>query len=361
MKLRIGSVGCAHGELNRIFERVKKVDPPLDILFCCGDFQCCRNEDDLNSMAVPPKYRRYGDFVDYFNGIKSAPCLTVFIGGNHEASNYLLPMALGGWVAPRIFYLGRSGVVRIGVGNKTVYRVGGLSGIYKAYDYYRGIYESPPLDEYAKKTAIHTRAFDLDLLRLIKGPLNVVLTHDWPVGITDYGDKNGLLQKKPHFRQDILEDKLGNPHTFDLLIQHQPDFWLSGHLHVKFDALVKRTKFVALDKVGKNRQYFSAAEVQVPDAEGELTVLLDPEWLAILRQNLPYYPTINTNSCKWASGHIHSPNSDDVSDIENRIEAIGSEWPYPQDWNTACEEQRNLLFALLSNDAPEEIDVIFDE
>ena len=38
---------------------------------------------------MPEKYRRLGDFASYYNGNKRAPALTIFIGGNHEASNYL--------------------------------------------------------------------------------------------------------------------------------------------------------------------------------------------------------------------------------------------------------------------------------
>lgn len=33
--------------------------------------------------------------------------LTVFIGGNHEASNHLQELPYGGWVAPNIYYLGK--------------------------------------------------------------------------------------------------------------------------------------------------------------------------------------------------------------------------------------------------------------
>jgi len=32
--------------------------------------------------------------------------LTIFIGGNHEASNYLQELPYGGWVAHNIYYLG---------------------------------------------------------------------------------------------------------------------------------------------------------------------------------------------------------------------------------------------------------------
>jgi len=38
---------------------------------------------------MPEKYRRLADFESYYNGTKRAPVLTIFIGGNHEASNYL--------------------------------------------------------------------------------------------------------------------------------------------------------------------------------------------------------------------------------------------------------------------------------
>ena len=40
-------------------------------------------------MAVPPKYREMATFYKYYTGEKVAPVLTLFIGGNHEASNHL--------------------------------------------------------------------------------------------------------------------------------------------------------------------------------------------------------------------------------------------------------------------------------
>lgn len=53
-------------------------------------------------------------FFRYYSGVKQAPILTIFIGGNHEASNYLQELPYGGWVAPNIYYLGRAGVVKFG-------------------------------------------------------------------------------------------------------------------------------------------------------------------------------------------------------------------------------------------------------
>ncbi len=40
-------------------------------------------------MACPVKYRHMGDFNDYYTGASVAPVPTIFIGGNHEASNLL--------------------------------------------------------------------------------------------------------------------------------------------------------------------------------------------------------------------------------------------------------------------------------
>lgn len=46
-----------------------------------------------------------------------------------------------------------------------------------------------------------------------------MMTHDWPVGITNpqYGDLNWLLRVKPFFREDIEKNALGNPHTMEVL------------------------------------------------------------------------------------------------------------------------------------------------
>ena len=91
--MKIAIEGCCHGELDAIYaaiahlEVVEKVK--IDLLICCGDFQAVRNLDDLECMSVPDKYKELGTFYKYYSGEKTAPIPTLFIGGNHEASNYL--------------------------------------------------------------------------------------------------------------------------------------------------------------------------------------------------------------------------------------------------------------------------------
>ena len=159
-KMRIAVEGCTHGELEKTYQTIKQIEErdgqKVDLLLCCGDFQSTRNLSDLACMAVPDKYKSMCSFYKYYSGEAIAPVLTIFIGGNHEASNYLQELAYGGWVAPNIFYLGYAGVIEVnGV------RIGGLSGIYKGYNYLHGHHEKPPYDDNTSRSAYHIRNVDV--------------------------------------------------------------------------------------------------------------------------------------------------------------------------------------------------------
>ena len=117
----------------KLKEYENKSGRKVDLLLCCGDFQSHRNPADFHSSSIPPKYRRLGTFPKYYAGEKKAPILTLFIGGNHEASQPLRELYYGGWAAPNIYYMGAASVVRYGG-----IRIGGISGIYKSHDYQMG-------------------------------------------------------------------------------------------------------------------------------------------------------------------------------------------------------------------------------
>lgn len=125
--MKVAVVGCAHGEVEKIYETLEAIEKEkeckVDLLLCCGDFQAVRDKHDLESMVRSKDYHDIGTFFKYYNGSKTAPVLTIFIGGNHEASNYMQELPFGGWVAPNIYYLGNAGCV-----NYNGVRIAGSSG-----------------------------------------------------------------------------------------------------------------------------------------------------------------------------------------------------------------------------------------
>ncbi|KAM0822363.1 hypothetical protein ACQ4PT_071541 [Festuca glaucescens] len=91
--MKIAVEGCMHGELDKVYDTMRRLEEAegikIDLLICCGDFQAVRNESDLHCVNVKPKYRTMNSFWKYYSGQAVAPYPTIFIGGNHEASNYL--------------------------------------------------------------------------------------------------------------------------------------------------------------------------------------------------------------------------------------------------------------------------------
>lgn len=340
--VRVAVVGCAHGMLDDIFATVNFINEmdasnPIELLLCCGDFECMRNTKDLENLACPPKYREMHSFHQFYKGEKAAPVLTIFIGGNHEASNYLSELHYGGWVAPNIFYLGAAGVV-----NVAGLRIGGLSGIYKQQDYTSGRFEKAPFDNSTMRSVYHVRELEVFQLSHLQmqdtKKVDVFLSHDWPRGIEQYGDVRTLIRRKPFFQQEIQANALGSPAGEFLLFQLKPQHWFAAHLHVKFAALVRHTaaasapptesvqstgddanessepdsststegkaapeevtKFLALDKCLPRREFLQVLDIPTTAAttgdqgsvaeNAETTkappkIMFDLEWLAVLR------------------------------------------------------------------------------
>nr|CCA24229.1 lariat debranching enzyme B putative [Albugo laibachii Nc14] len=368
--VRVAIVGCAHGKLDEIYDTVRhmnEMDPvhPIRLLLCCGDFQSMRNNADLETMACPPKYRALNSFHEYYAGKKTAPVLTAFIGGNHEASNYLMDLRYGGWVAPRIFFLGFAGVIRIGG-----LRIAGLSGIFKPHAYHSGHFETMPLDQKTMRSVYHIRQLEIYRLSLLQHPqsdkIDIFLSHDWPRGVEQYGDVGKLVSKKPFFRKEIQANTLGNPATEYLLHELKPLYWFAAHLHVKFAAIVPQnscptelesdsndsdspnnhemdritssTRFLALDKCLPGRDFLQVLEFpdalkEAPGNEEELLIKFDAEWLAILKatyhletRSQMEIPLPNEKIC------VGSEEIDFVYSQVKKFKSKGSKWP--NEWIT---------------------------
>ncbi|CAG8600678.1 5501_t:CDS:10, partial [Acaulospora colombiana] len=260
-----------------------KTGQRVDVLIICGDFEAIRNEADLLCMAVPQKY---------YTGQKTAPVLTIVIGGNHEASNYLWEL-----------YVSSCSICSL----------------------------------------ISHRFTDI-----MEGP-EVMLSHDWPEGIYNHGNMAYLLKTKPWFKESIDKKELGNPHMMTLLKTARPFWWFSAHMHVRFKAeydhtgegvsewgrgapsqarsagpavaststaqqkkgksrqndtstgpaaasssgapssssIPSTTKFLALDKCLPDRKFLEIVDIPSPQDHFPARLTFDLEWLAISRAMHP--------------------------------------------------------------------------
>ncbi|TYI20922.1 hypothetical protein ES332_A07G271100v1 [Gossypium tomentosum] len=244
--MKIAVEGCMHGDLDKVYDTIKYIENTrnikIDLLLCYGDFQAVRNGKDMYSLNVAPKYREMKSFWKYCSGQEVAPVPTIFIGGNNEASNYL--------------------------------------------------WELPPYNDNTIRSVYHVREYDVHKLMHLEKLIDIFLSHDWPLSITDYGNWQQLVCCKKTFQRMkmfissvfsflvdhswLLQGTLGSKPAAQLLKKLRPSYWFSAYLHCKFTALVEHeeggrvTKFLALDKCLPGRKTY---EVQY-----------DEEWLAITRK-----------------------------------------------------------------------------
>ena len=285
-------------------------------------------------MSVPRNFRQLGDFHLYYSGKKRAPVLTIVIGGNHEASNYLSELYHGGWLAPNIFYLGAVGMLRYGP-----LRICGLSGIFDRSDYRKPRSERLPYSRDEVRTVCHVRESDAVRLLQVRSPVDIGLSHDWPRRIDYYGDSERLFAARPSFFESAKRDRLGSEPAEDVLNHLRPRYWFSGHMHTEYEATIHHeddnsnnffeylsvppkiqkqlpksirirafpqiptaitnttTHFLGLDKPGPARKFLDLLEVEslwevddpsvVPylqkTSENKYALHYDEEWLSIVR------------------------------------------------------------------------------
>lgn len=67
-----------------------------------------------------------------------------------------------------------------------------------------GHYEKLPYNQRDIRSIYHVREYDVHKLLQIEEPIDIFLSHDWPVGITDGGDLKALLRQKPFFEQEVI-------------------------------------------------------------------------------------------------------------------------------------------------------------
>ncbi|KAJ6591369.1 lariat debranching enzyme, C-terminal domain-containing protein [Mycena sp. CBHHK59/15] len=304
--MKVAVEGCCHGELDTIYAQIAQLETrhryKVDLLLICGDFQAIRNHQDLQCMAVPDKYKQLGGFHQYYTGQKKAPVLTIVIGGNHEASNYMWELYHGGWLAPNIYYLGEVGCVRV-----NGLRIAGASGIFKSNDFTHGHFEKMPYDRSMVRSIYHIREYAVRKLSLLSSPLQVFLSHDWPQSITSYGDLPSLLHRKTFLRNDIMSGQLGSPPLLSLLMNLKPDWWFAAHLHTRFEAFVAHGEPLAEEEAKNPEETVVDTEERDPNE-----IVIDDEEFDVVAA-----PTASSSAPRAPL----NPDEITLSDLEDEVAA----------------------------------------
>ena len=346
--MKVAIFGCLHGMLDDMYRAIEQhesqTNQSIDLVIVCGDCQTIRHYDDLRCLSVPNKYKRIGDFHQYYSNQKRIPKLTIFVGGNHEASNYLMTLPYGGWVCDNFYYLGYAGVIKY-----KGLRIAGVSGIYNFRNCNRGRFEKMPLDDQSMRSIYHTRRLDVFRLQLLSknaqehDPIDIFLSHDWPARVYDYGNLKQLLKYKPAFRGDVnSRDGLGSPMTQPLIHQLKPRRWFAAHLHCKFYAKVEHdgpsrrcTEFLSLSKVQPGQRYSEFID-------------LSPN----MRRYIQQQESIDKQSKATGGDSDRQGRSNDVDD-DNRedIEDEDNDLYYDEEWLTVL-RKTVCLEALSRNNVP---------
>jgi len=235
----IAALGDVHGHWREAVALVEAacaatgVTPAdLTAILQVGDAEALRSEAEIAQVPGPSKYRNLGDFVDVIRGDVVIPAPLYFIAGNHEPFAALdtdggLVKGHGLWV-PNVTYLGRAGLAQI-----DGLRVGFISGIWGESAYQRA--QDTRLKFRDGKSAGHYLPSELaDVRKAMGGGVDVLLTHDWPAGVTC----------------DSIPDPRGDEHIRAIIDAFQPTLSLHGHMHRPASALFGNTTVECLARVG---------------------------------------------------------------------------------------------------------------
>jgi lariat debranching enzyme len=87
------TVGDIHGQISKMLglleKWTKKYQQKLDFVLQVGDFEPHRHEADLVTMDAPTKYKKLGDFANFYRRQAYFHYPIYFIGGNHEPYSFL--------------------------------------------------------------------------------------------------------------------------------------------------------------------------------------------------------------------------------------------------------------------------------
>ncbi len=204
----------------------------LDAILQVGDAEPQRNQTEADQVVGPAKYRKLGDFHEVVSGDLVFPVPVFFIAGNHEPFAALDAdggRATGGgdW-GPNVVYLGRAGKFDV-AGVKVAF----LSGIYGESTFHRA--EEGSLQARAGRHATHYLPAELAAVRTtMAAGVDVLVTHDWPTGVTEAG----------------CFEPVGDERVRALIDDYGPMLSLHGHMHRPASVVLGRTQVECLAIVG---------------------------------------------------------------------------------------------------------------
>ena len=227
-EIYFAAVGDVHGHMHAMVRVLSGWEAStrnsLSFVVQVGDFEPIRYEDDLNSMAVPAKYRAIGDFPDFFNGRATFPWPVYFIGGNHEPYGLLDAIPEGGRVIHHCTYVGRAGVIEAGG-----LRIAGLSGIFLAEAFERRRPRLEDLGKTSKKEFTYFRKEDVDRVAGFDS-IDILVVHEWPDGVIAPEDADEF----ENIRRSSRYDAVGNEYARLLMEVLEPRLVLCGHMHKRY-------------------------------------------------------------------------------------------------------------------------------
>lgn len=263
-EVHFAAVGDVHGQMHAMVRLLsdweRRAGRRLAFVLQVGDFEPTRDEEDLQTLAAPAKYRKLGEFSDFHSGRSTFPWPIWFIGGNHEPYGFLDTMPNGGLVAPNCHYLGRAGRVEL-----LGLRIVGLSGIFSP----NGIEGRPPVSEIATtKKKLYTYFSQDDVTRALEGgPADIVMVHDWPERAVAPADQAELVGR----RRYRTPEGPGNAYARMLVDLLDPQLVLAGHLHWRYRSwITTTTRFAALGHIDTEREAFAVFRVDSEKAIVEI-------------------------------------------------------------------------------------------
>lgn len=227
--LYFAAVGDVHGNIYTMLSLLKSWEfkhcQSLAFVLQVGDFEPHRHQADLATMDAPSKYKKLGDFSDFYTGKTKFPYPLWFIGGNHEPYGFLDLTPQGAQIAPNFHYLGRVGLVEL-AGLKVV----GVSGIYKEELFQKTA--RPSVEEITSRS-------NSDYIGFIESEISqaldytqadILLLHEWPTGIIAPQD----LESFDQWRSNQRYKEVGNEYARLLVEALHPQILLCGHMHKSY-------------------------------------------------------------------------------------------------------------------------------